>query len=142
MMLKTSCQQPHLTYLRRDFSLSLMSHALWQGTLYPKGSEGIHLKTIPDVVVYYLPHLELYARNGKNKKGELKGNPMMKATRNEKTLLDFEYEVLQVAMGIEMKMFPMRVTNPCGCAICDFAYLCKSAVAELSGIESTENQEL
>jgi len=129
-MFRTSSQIPSSVYLTRDFGISLAVHAVWQGVLF-QGCQKISLKTIPAAYCYYLPNLEQYQKTGKkNKKGELKGDPMIPVHRSQKTLLDFEYEVLELVEGMRMRHFPMRVVNPCGCSLCQYAHQCKSGVAQ------------
>ncbi len=129
VMFKTSSQFPPSAYLTRDFSISLAVHAVWQGVLWPN-EQGFSPKTLPAAYCYYLPHLEHYKKNGKGRKGELKGDPMIPVHRSKETLLDFEYEVLELVAGMRQKYFPMRVVNPCGCSLCQFSHQCKSGVAQ------------
>lgn len=130
ILFKTGSQVPSLAYLARDFAFSLAAHSMWQGKVfpaYPESSQYIDFKTIPEVYCYYLPYLELYKRkNGNSNKGDLKGNPLIPVPRSQNTLLDFEYEILHAASGIEMQYFPMNVKSILGCAICQFAYQCQT----------------
>ena len=129
IMFKTGSQSPCLAYLARDFAISLASHAVWQGKIYPDvtAEQYIELKQLPAAYCYYLPYLELYKRkNGNAQKGDLKGNPLIPVSRSEATLLDFEYEILHAASGIEAQYFPMNVANILGCSVCQFAYQCQT----------------
>jgi hypothetical protein len=129
VLFKTSSQLPPASYLTRDFAISLAVHAVWQGSLFPQSGDAVHLQTIPAAYCYYLPHLEQYQKNGKGKKGDLKGDPMIPVHRTQEVLLDFEYEILEAVSGIRQKYFPMRVVNPCGCSLCQFTHQCQSGVA-------------
>ena len=140
VMFKTSAQLPPASYLARDFAISLTVHAVWQGSLHlPK--ETVRLQTIPAAYCYYLPHLEHYQKNGKGKKGEVKGDPMIPVSRTKENLLDFEYELLDAVNGIRQKFFPMRVVNPCGCSLCQFTHQCRSGVAATCVPEYAEISE-
>lgn len=130
IMFKTSSQVLPLSYLTREFSLSLAIHAVWQGTLYTETGEKFRLEKIPSAYCYYFPNLEMYKTNNKGKKGEIKGDPMIAVHRGQEVLFDFEYELLEVVAGIRMRYFPMRVVNPCGCSLCQFSHQCKSGVAQ------------
>jgi hypothetical protein len=130
VMFKTGSQPPSIAYLARDFLTSLASHAVWQGRVYPdvESEQYIELRKLPVTFCYYLPYLEPYKRkNGNVNKGDLKGNPVIPVTRSEKTLLDFEYEILHAASGIETQYFPMNVTNILGCSICQYAEKCQTS---------------
>lgn len=124
----TSCQPPTAGYLERDFTLSLQSHALWQGSIFPKYpdlSEEIRLEAIPSVYLYYFPNLERYQRkNGDYKKGDRKGNPLIHVPRSQELLLDFEYELLYTVSGIQSGFFPMMPSSPAGCSLCRYAHSC------------------
>lgn len=130
--LRTSSQRPSDAYIQRDLSLTLASYAAWKGNFFPT-VEGKNLQVamadIPQAFYYHLPFLETYKRNAKKgKKGEAKGNPLIECSRPQDKLLDFEFEILQIAAGIEMQYFPMRITQPCGCCLCDFRHQCESFV--------------
>jgi CRISPR/Cas system-associated exonuclease Cas4 (RecB family) len=131
IMFKTGSQSPHPAYLARDFAISLVCHAVWQGKLfteYPESSQYIEFKTVPVAHCYYLPYLEQYKRkNGNAQKGDLKGNPFIPVSRSATTLLDFEYEILHAASGIEAQYFPMNVANILGCSACQYAYQCQTS---------------
>ncbi len=138
LIFNTSSQAPSQNFLARDFQTSISAYAVWQGKLYPENedcSEEVQVNLIPKVYCFYFPYLEEYKRNGKGQKGDWKGDPKIPVPRTEQMLLDFEYEVLTAAAGIELQYFPMRVTNPCGCAICPFAYCCKNDVIEMEQME-------
>jgi len=126
---KTSSQVPSLTYLARDFEISLVSHAFLFGKVWNAGeTEYTNYSIIPHANIYYLPNLETYKRNTKTSKaGDLKGNPAIPCTRSKQTLLDFEYEVLDVVRGIEKGHFHMAAA-PLNCSICQYAYACTSGV--------------
>ncbi len=136
VIFNTSSQAPSQNFLARDFGITLAAYAIWQGKLYPQDcSEEVQVNVIPKVYCFYFPYLEEYKRNGKGQKGDLKGDPRIPAHRTEKMLLDFEYEILNAASGIEFGYFPMRAVNPCGCAICSFAYCCKNELIEIEPME-------
>jgi hypothetical protein len=141
---KTSSQPPHFMFQSRDFQMSLLAHAVWQGQLfpeYPSLEKSIRLNTIPKTYYYYFPALEEYKRNGKKaSKGEMKGIPLMEASRDEKTLLEFEYEILYAASGIQIGFFPMHVNPISGCSICSFEHQCQKAKAEIH--KHTVTQEI
>lgn len=130
----TSSQLPGAAYLNRDFAISLYSHALWQGILYPKWpdtAEMISIGEIPAIYLYYFPNLELYKKNnGKSQKGELKGDPCIPAHRSRADLLQFEYEILYVASGIQLGFYPMNVTRSAGCELCSFTHGCHTMVKD------------
>ncbi|WP_372364856.1 PD-(D/E)XK nuclease family protein [Candidatus Uabimicrobium sp. HlEnr_7] len=130
--LRTSSQPPGEAYLQRDLSLTLASYATWKGNFFPSvdGSTlQIAIAQVPQVFYYHLPFLDIYKRNAKKgKKSEAKGNPLIECSRPRNMLLDFEFEVLQIAAGIEMKYFPMRIIQPCGCCLCAFRHQCASSV--------------
>ena len=138
---KTSAQLPPASYLTRDFAISLAVHAVWQGSLHLPSGEVMRLQTIPAAYCFYLPHLEHYQKNGKGKKGEIKGDPMIPVHRSQENLLDFEYELLDAVNGIRQKYFPMRVVNPCGCSLCQFTHQCRSGVAAACVPEYAEISE-
>ncbi|NUM33438.1 MAG: PD-(D/E)XK nuclease family protein [Candidatus Brocadiae bacterium] len=120
-----SCSQlPGFAYLKRNFSISLYAHALWQGLLEVNG-EKISIGEIPAVYLYYFPNLELYKKsNGKSQKGDLKGDPCIPVHRSKADLLQFEYEILYVASGIQLGFYPMNVSRPGGCELCHFSHGC------------------
>ncbi len=133
VLFKTGSQAPSLAYLARDFTISLASHAVWQGRIFNdiESEQYIELKKLPVAICYYLPYLETYKRkNGNGNKGDLKGNPVIPVTRSKNTLLYFEYEILHAVSGIESKYFPMNVSNAFGCSICPYAYACQSGVEQ------------
>jgi len=133
----TSSQEPPEVYLQRNFYISLACYAAWKGKLSiaPKASvytctedetEIIDVGIIPDCYVYHLPALEMLKKkcNGREK-GDLKGNPLIPANRSEQFLLDFEYELLQVAGLIQAGYFPMFPAHP-RCNLCRYSKECKS----------------
>ena len=128
--LRTSSQPPSEAYSERDLSLTLASYAMWKGKFFPTvdGSTlQIAIAQIPKAYYYHLPFLDTYKRNAKKgKKGEAKGNPLIECSRSPNKLLEFEFEILQIAAGIEMQYFPMRIIQPCGCCLCTFRHQCKS----------------
>lgn len=126
----TSSQIPGFAYLKRNFSISLYAHALWQGLLEVNG-EKISIGEIPAVYLYYFPNLELYKKsNGKSQKGDLKGDPCIPVHRSRAELLQFEYEILYVASGIQLGFYPMNVTRLGGCELCGFTHGCHAMATD------------
>ncbi|NUM33679.1 MAG: PD-(D/E)XK nuclease family protein [Candidatus Brocadiae bacterium] len=130
IVFNTSSQIPGFAYLKRNFSISLYAHALWQGLL-EVNEEKISIGEIPAVYLYYFPNLELYKRgNGKSQKGELKGDPWIPVHRSRAELLQFEYEILYVASGIQLGFYPMNVTRLGGCELCGFTHGCHAMTTD------------
>lgn len=130
ILFKTGSQAPNIACLAREFSTSLASHAVWQGRIYPdiESEQYVEIKKLPMAFCYYLPYLETYKRkNGNGSKGDIKGNPCIPVSRTSATLLDFEYEILHAASGIESQYFPMNVSNAFGCSICQYSHRCQTS---------------
>ena len=124
----TGSQEPPQVYLQRNFYISLACYASWKGKLVDASLEekkNIEVGVIPDCYVYYLPALEMLKKKCKGReKGDLKGNPLIPAMRSEQFLLDFEYELLQVAGLIQAGYFPMMPAHP-RCNLCRYSKECK-----------------
>ena len=125
----TSSQVPPEVYLQRNFYISLACYAAWKGKLVDASLEEkkeINIGVIPDCYVYHLSALETLKKKCKGReKGDLKGNPLIPAMRSEQFLLDFEYELLQVAGMIQAGYFPMMPAHP-RCNLCRYSKECKS----------------
>jgi CRISPR/Cas system-associated exonuclease Cas4 (RecB family) len=52
--------------------------------------------------------------------------PAIRIIRSEKTLLEFENEILYQVLKIQDEFYPMRVTHP-GCNFCAYRDHCTSA---------------
>lgn len=130
LSISTASQPPEKGYIEQDFVLSLFSHVIRFGVLYPEYpclENPITFQTLPEVYVYHMPFLERYQKKtGKHKKGERKGNPLISATRSEEELLKLEYEILYTVAGIKQEFFPKMPRNPVGCSMCQYANACRN----------------
>jgi hypothetical protein len=136
LLFRCGSQVPNAAHLARDLEFSLLFYCANWRSREDLGNDGMVAK----VYCYYLPHLDTYKRKtGLHAAGDLKGNPMIPVLRSPEFLTEFEFEISQVAAGIQSGYFPMR-PDALGCSLCQYREHCYGA-AEREQAEAMQNAD-
>lgn len=134
--LKSSKQQPSISFLKNDWQLNLYLYALLNGELY-QDDEWIKAGITPDYVGwYFLRHHEIRKRSTVNgKAGEEKGEPLIKITKSDEDMKLFKAELAHL---LKVMLKDWHFPNPNHCQMCAMTAYCNSRSQEMYDLEMTD----
>jgi len=128
--LKSNLAAPSSLYLEKNLQFSIYAYGILNGILKPPSGD-VELGILPVPYWYHLRNLLPYKKNGKTrggrvyKKGDLKGNPMMKTPRNEADMEKLVQTIGDITKAIKMGVFFERPSSLGSCVgFCQYHAAC------------------